>query len=184
MNRCGCNPISEPFEYSLNPNLKRTNNYKFNELFPIQIDREKLKDKLICEFEEILDKLECGLHPDLEPLLEDLSWLYIKEKIFAGNAIYIPPTNYVGFAGENLEELNLESLTKRHQENIRMEEIIKNEIYGSHLWVVSPYALHKVSTDESFVYEVKMNSIAYIDGLHYYRSNSKVDVCKLTYYIK
>jgi hypothetical protein len=29
-----------------------------------------------------------------------------------------------------------------------------------------------------------MNSVAYIDGLHYYRSNSKVDVCKLTYYIK
>ena len=80
MNRCGCNPIQEPFEYSLNPNLKRTNNYKFNELFPIQIDRDKLKDKLICEFEEILDKLECGLHPDLEPLLEDLSWIYIKEK--------------------------------------------------------------------------------------------------------
>ena len=184
MNRCGCNPVPEPFEYTIKENSRKKIRGDFKELFPLEIDLDELKEKLICEFEEILDKLECGLHPDLEPLLENLSWIYIKEKIFADNAIYIPPTNYIGFAGEDLNELNLESLTKRHQENIRMEEIIKNKVYGNHLWIVSPYVLHKVSTNENFTYEVKMNSIAYKDGLHYYRSNSKVDVCKLTYYIK
>ena len=168
MNRCGCNPTPEPFEYTIKQKTGKIRNGDFRQLFPIEIDVDELKEKLICEFEEILDKLECGLHPDLEFLLEDLSWIYIKEKIFENNAIYLPPVNYIGFGDEN----------------IRMTEIIKNKVWGYHLWIVSPYALHKVATDENFSFEVKMVPVAYRNGLHYYRSSSKVDICNLTYYIK
>ncbi len=184
MNRCGCNPTPEPFEYTIKQKTGKIRNGDFRQLFPIEIDVDELKEKLICEFEEILDKLECGLHPDLEFLLEDLSWIYIKEKIFENNAIYLPPVNYIGFGDENINDLDLNSLTKRHQENIRMTEIIKNKVWGYHLWIVSPYALHKVATDENFSFEVKMVPVAYRNGLHYYRSSSKVDICNLTYYIK
>lgn len=184
MNRCGCNPTPEPFEYTIKQKTGKIRNGDFRQLFPIEIDVDELKEKLICEFEEILDKLECGLHPDLEFLLEDLSWIYIKEKIFENNAIYLPPVNYIGFGDENINDLNLNSLTKRYQENIRMTEIINNKVWGYHLWIVSPYALHKVATDENFSFEVKMVPVAYRNGLHYYRSSSKVDICNLTYYIK
>ena len=78
MNRCGCNPIQEPFEYTIKENSRKKINGNFKELFPIEIDVNKLKEKLICEFEEILDKLECGLHPELEFLLEDLYNFYYK----------------------------------------------------------------------------------------------------------
>lgn len=183
MNRCGCNPIPEPFEYPLQ-NLGIKVKGKFKELFPLEPDLDKLKEKLICEFEEILNKLECGLHPDLEFFLQDLSWIYIKEKIFEDNAIYYPPKTYIGFGTENIDELNLNSLIVRYQENIRMTEIVPNDTWGYHLWIVSPFALHKVATDENFSFEVKMNAVAYKNGLHYYRSNSKVDICNLTYYIK
>ena len=184
MNRCGCNPVPEPFEYAITKNLGKNLGGKFNELFPVETDLDELKEKLICEFEEILDKLECGLHPDLEFILRGLSQIYIKEKIFENNATYIPPANYIGFGGEDINELNLDLLTVRYQEDIKMTEIVKNKVWGNHLWIVSPYALHKVATDEGFTYEVKMNAVAYKNGLHYYRSNSKVDICNLTYYIK
>lgn len=184
MNRCGCNPVPKPFEYTIEENSRKKIRGDFKELFPIEINLDKLKEKLICEFEETLDKLECGLHPDLEFLLQDISWIYIKEKIFENNVINVLPSNYIGFGVENINELNLNSLIIRHQENIKMTEIVRNEIKGNHLWIVSPYVLHKVATDENFTLEVKMNPVAYKDGLHYYRSNSKVDICNLTYYIK
>ena len=184
MNRCGCNPVPEPFEYPIDKNLGKRIQKKFTEFFPLEVDLDKLKEKLICEFKEILDKLECGLHPDLEFLLQYLSFIYIKEKIFENNAVYVPPATYIGFADEDINELNLDLLTVRYQENIKMTEIVNNRKWGNHLWIISPYALHKVATDENFTFEVKMNAVAYKNGLHYYRSNSKVDICKLTYYIK
>lgn len=183
MNRCGCNPIPEPFEYPITGPIKRTKE-KFGELFPLEPDLNKLKEKLICEFNEILNKLECGSQPDLEFFLQDLSWIYIKEKIFEDNVIYYPPKTYIGFGTENINDLNLNSLIVRYQETIKMTEVIPNDTWGNHLWIISPFALHKVATDENFSFEVKMNAVAYRDGLHYYRSNSKVDVCNLTYYIK
>ena len=183
INKCGCNPIQEPFEYSIEENLENIIEVKFKKLFPIEIDIEKLKTKLICDFDQILNELECGLHPDLESFLEELSQIYMKN-IFSDNTIYIPPVNYIGFGDENINDLNLNSLIKRHQENLRMTETVENKIYGSHLWVVSPYILHKVATDSDFNYNVTMNLVATINGIHYYRSNSKVDICKLTYYIK
>lgn len=36
----------------------------------------ELKQKIICEFQDILQKLNCGIQPDLEFLLEEISVVY------------------------------------------------------------------------------------------------------------
>lgn len=181
-NRCGCKPVLEPFEFELG-DIKLTIPKKFPELFPVEPNIDK--DKLICEYEEIINKLECGYKPDLESLLQELSWIYIKEKIFENNVIYTPPTIYIGFDyEEDPHKLDLSKLNKRYQETIEMSEVISNDIYGGHLWIVSPYALNKVATDEGFNYEVVMIPVLHENGLYYYRSSSRIDICNLTYYIK
>lgn len=186
--RCCCNPIIPVFEYEIGNNILSPP--KENLQLPItpEFDVDLLKDKVICDYLSIISKLERGQKPELESLLQDLSQIYIKEiennTAQVSSADYIPPATYIGFGVENINELKLNSLTAKHLENIKMTETINNRVRGNHLWIISPYTLHKVATDENFTFEVKMNLVAYKSGLRYYRSNSKVDICNLTYYIK
>lgn len=74
MRNCGCNPIQEPFEFPIidspsNDCISFENN-NIEDLY-------ELKCKVICEFYEILNKLECGIQPDLEFLLQEISLIYI-----------------------------------------------------------------------------------------------------------
>lgn len=80
MTRCGCNPVPEPFEFRIQNN-KYSNNIKFSpiELFPQEDNLQELKDKIIYEYLKIIDNLECGIHPDLEFLLEEISLVEIME---------------------------------------------------------------------------------------------------------
>lgn len=41
------------------------------------IDDIELKKKIICEYNKIIDQLECGKHPDLEEILEEMSLIEI-----------------------------------------------------------------------------------------------------------
>ena len=79
MNRCGCNPIQEPFEFPINK--AQTGSYPgyLQELFPIVNNIDELKNKIICEYLGIIDKLECGIQLDLEFLLEEISLVDILE---------------------------------------------------------------------------------------------------------
>lgn len=184
-NKCGCNPIQEPFEFPLIDCPDKIIKGKFGELFPLDIDIEKLKTRLICEYQEIIDKLECGIRIDLEPFLEILSLIYIREKIFQDNTIYMASTTYYGFSlEENPENLDLSLLQKYNSDSLKMTNNIENTIYGSYLWIVSPFILNKVATDEGFTFGVKMLPVSEKNGLHYYRSSSKIDICNLTYYIR
>lgn len=81
MNRCGCNPIPEPFEFEITDsnNLKTFKSPLSKELFPLVNDLRELKDKIICEYSQIIDNLECGIRPDLEFLLEQISLVEIME---------------------------------------------------------------------------------------------------------
>lgn len=79
MNRCGCNPIQEPFEFPIkNVNLG-SYGIKLQELFPITNNIDEFKEKIICEYLGIIDKLECGIQLDLEFLLEEISLVDILE---------------------------------------------------------------------------------------------------------
>ncbi len=75
MNRCGCNPVPEPFEF---PIQNRP------EVVVIDCPRKEnlceLKKKIICEFLDVINKLECGIQPDLELLLEEISFVYIYDE--------------------------------------------------------------------------------------------------------
>ena len=79
MNRCGCNPIQEPFEFPITGNSLGSYTGKLQELFPITNDICELKDKIICEYLGIIDKLECGIQTNLEFLLEEISLVDILE---------------------------------------------------------------------------------------------------------
>ena len=78
MNRCGCNPIQEPFEYQI-PDIYLNRHKEYKELFPISNNIQKKKKKIICEYLGIIDKLECGIQLDLEFLLEEISLVDIIE---------------------------------------------------------------------------------------------------------
>lgn len=66
--RCNCNPVPEKFEFEI-------------PIQPVVItilprkeqDLTKLKQKIICDYYDILNKLECGIQPDLQILLEEIS---------------------------------------------------------------------------------------------------------------
>jgi hypothetical protein len=79
MNRCGCNPNLEPFEFKINNKQLNSFKYLLPELFPIVDNIEELKNKIICEYLKIIDNLECGIHLDLEFLLEEISLVEITE---------------------------------------------------------------------------------------------------------
>lgn len=80
MNRCGCNPIQEPFEFPIENSINLDSyGIKLQELFPISNNIDEFKDKIICEYIGIIDKLECGIQLDLEFLLEEISLVDILE---------------------------------------------------------------------------------------------------------
>ena len=79
MNRCGCNPILEPFEFEIKSSQTGSYTLKLDELFPIIDNIDELKRKIICEYQGIIDKLECGIQLDLEFLLEEISLVDILE---------------------------------------------------------------------------------------------------------
>ena len=77
--RCGCNPIPVPFEFPINSSI--ASNIGSDVIFEdIELNNQgticELKQKIICDFQDILRKLECGIQPDLEFLLEEISAVY------------------------------------------------------------------------------------------------------------
>lgn len=78
-----CNPIQEPFEFEI------SDNSYINNVVDISFDGKccccsdnslyELKQKVICEFQQIIDQLECGIQPDLELLLQEISLIYIHD---------------------------------------------------------------------------------------------------------
>lgn len=80
MTRCGCNPIPEPFEFKIQDSVRLNNlNGYSTELFSQQNNLQELKDKIIYEYLKVIDNLECGIHTDLEFLLEEISLVEIME---------------------------------------------------------------------------------------------------------
>lgn len=79
MKDCRCNPIQEPFEF---PIIEENNKLCIciEDYYPNICNLCELKEKIICDFQSIMSKLECGIQPDLEFLLEEISMIYIYEE--------------------------------------------------------------------------------------------------------
>lgn len=82
MDNCRCNkPINGPIEFPIIDNDQEISLLlrKFPQLFPIEHNISDLKNKIICEYLSIINKLECGIQEDLEFLLEEISLVDIIE---------------------------------------------------------------------------------------------------------
>lgn len=75
---CGCREISRtPIEFKIEscpqvhincgPLLPNTNDEDF----------DKLRNKIICDFKKVIKQLECGIQPDIEIILEEISLLFM-----------------------------------------------------------------------------------------------------------
>ena len=84
MKQCGCNPTQEPFEFPISScNCgSNINNQDFDikDYYCELDDIFELKQKIICDFQDVIDKLECGIQPDLEFLLQEISLVYIYDE--------------------------------------------------------------------------------------------------------
>ena len=75
MDNCRCNPIQKPFEFPIIDN--NNSNIYIEDYYPEINNLCDLKKKIICDFYDIINKLECGIQPDLEFLLQEISLIYI-----------------------------------------------------------------------------------------------------------
>ena len=77
--RCRCNPKPEPIEFPISDSLKDKGIRGIPELFPVDNNICELKQKIIQEYLQIIDNLECGIQNSLEFLLEEISLIDIIE---------------------------------------------------------------------------------------------------------
>lgn len=81
MRRCGCKTIvQEPFEFPITDNSSNSLDIYIEDYYPDINNLCDLKQKIICDFRAIINKLECGIQPDLEFLLQEISLVYIYDE--------------------------------------------------------------------------------------------------------
>lgn len=81
MKQCGCNPIQESYEFPILTNSENNSpNIYIEDYYPNINSLCELKKKIICDFYSIINKLECGIQPDLEFLLQEISLVYIYDE--------------------------------------------------------------------------------------------------------
>lgn len=80
INNCGCKDFSpKPIEFPIIDTEDEKTYIKF--YYPDVNDLCELKQKTINNFLDIFKKLECGIQPDLEFLLEEISVIYNYEEL-------------------------------------------------------------------------------------------------------
>lgn len=82
---CGCNPISaDPFEF----NIVEVKGYVFDSkvILPNAIGHDDcLREKIVQDYFNIISQLECGIKPDIETLLEEISLIDMKNNFNFNN---------------------------------------------------------------------------------------------------
>ena len=76
-----CLPIISNFEFDIDNNIFITNVEDVNLPIIPRTDIDLLKDKIICEYKQIISKLEQGYKPDLEFLLEEISAVDLENEL-------------------------------------------------------------------------------------------------------
>lgn len=120
-NNCGCIPSSQPFEY---PIISNSTNIILN--FPKKRKSDlELKEKIICDYFKIINKLECGIQENLEFLLQKISLIDIMNDKGCSSSI-----------------LNFHRLYDEEEDNQLKWDEVPTE--GHTDYVVSSDALHKL----------------------------------------
>lgn len=74
---CGCGDPPAPFEFQIYDKPIIVSGLDFS--LPNTSDREQcLKEKIIQDYFDIINKLECGIQPELENILEEISLIEMK----------------------------------------------------------------------------------------------------------
>ena len=177
---CGCNPPSYDYiEFNI-PDIKKPDNSS-----PVLLQNKfdhtgELKNKIVCDYFNIIDKLECGIQPELADLLEEISLIEInqyfsniifgKDTIIYGDKIDTDMIIYTTFFGGSSEP-NLQSINNLHKgNNLTFTDNINNVYY----YIVTPYNLKSVETPfESLLDESNPNRFIEIetksiDGILYH----------------
>ena len=77
LTNCGCLDIDNGYKETKIPPIPRKPTLKLTIPSNSNNEIQELKDKVICEFLEIIKQLECGIQPNLEFLLEEISLIDI-----------------------------------------------------------------------------------------------------------
>lgn len=75
---CGCGSVPQPFETEIPISIYHNSSVTFEMPF-CGNERDYLKEKIIQDFLDIIDKLECGIQPDLENIIEEISIIEMKK---------------------------------------------------------------------------------------------------------
>ena len=148
---CGCNdPTNHYIEFHICGSIEKTSSSS------IQLPRgdshiDELKDKIICEYFNIIDKLECGIQEDLRTLLEEISLLEINEEesfgiTYSYNAVLQTSNEidmiYTTFYG-NSNSPEIPELSQLSQTStLEFEDDIKDIYY----FILTPYRLTEANT--------------------------------------
>ena len=79
MKHCCCKNEPEQIEFPIDSCFKDWEIY-IDDYYPNIKNLCELKQKIILDFLNIVNKLECGIQPDLEFLLQEISIVYIKNE--------------------------------------------------------------------------------------------------------
>lgn len=148
---CGCNdPTHHYIEFHIHGHIDKTSSPS------IQLPKEdshidELKDKIICEYINIIDKLECGIQEDLRNLMEEISLLEINEESFGitySNTAILQTLNeedemiYTTFYG-NSNSPEVPELSQLSQTStLEFEDYIEDIYY----FILTPYKLVEANT--------------------------------------
>lgn len=105
INQCGCYKLPEPYiETDIPSNPINISHIEVN----LPHNRENLKEKIICEFQKIISKLECGELPNIEHIMNKICFLDISSINHCSNSCddkdYLRKSNHLSeFANETQE---------------------------------------------------------------------------------
>lgn len=80
MTNCGCREIShDPIEFKIQDCCRPQVHINCGPLLPNtnELDWCRLQNKVICDFKDVIKQLECGIQPDIETILEEISLLFM-----------------------------------------------------------------------------------------------------------
>lgn len=120
---CGCSQIKyEPFEFNI---IEKPKVYFGSTLLPNITNRiDELPNKIICDFKQIINKLECGIQPDIETILEKISLVYMNNCDYQYGI-----TKKVIFSNPNyIDQEHSEYVTSVELENILSEYALKKTL--------------------------------------------------------
>ena len=76
-----CKPIIPIFEYNISDDIFISGVKDINLSITPETDIDLLKDKIICEYKQIISELEKGRRPNLEFLLEEISAVDLENEL-------------------------------------------------------------------------------------------------------